>query len=315
MLAPVLEQLTKIFPNDVQIVYRPFPLDGHNKSLLAAQAAEAAGKQGKFWEMHDALFNEQSTWAEQQPDQFETWLVDQAKGLGLDVAEFQADLKSDEIVTKVAKAKQAAMDIPIPGTPFLLINGKPYEGPRDGESLKAIVNLTTLQARQYPECPPMTIDAKKLYTATIKTDQGDIIIRLFPDKAPMAVNSFVFLARQKWFDNTIFHRVIPGFIAQAGDPSGSGYGGPGYAFSTEITATSRFDRPGLVGMANAGPNSNGSQFFITYVAAPDLDGQYTIFGQVIEGLDIAKKLTPRDPGMGGALPEASKILTVTILEK
>ncbi|MGD0004545.1 MAG: peptidylprolyl isomerase [Anaerolineaceae bacterium] len=315
MLAPVLGQLTKTFPKDVQIVYRHFPLNGHDKSMLAAQAAEAAGKQGKFWEMHDAIFAGQDSWADYQPDQFGTWLVEQAKGLGLDTSEFETDLKSDEIVNKVTQAQADAMKIPIPGTPFLLINGTPYEGPRDAESLEAIVNLTTLQDRQYTECPPMTIDPKKLYTATIKTDIGDIVIQLFPDKAPVAVNSFVFLARQHWFDNTIFHRVIPGFIAQAGDPSGSGYGGPGYAFSNEITATSRFDKPGLVGMVNSGPNSNGSQFFIAFAPAPDLDGQYTIFGQVIQGLDVAEKLNPRDPGLAGALPEGSKILTVTILEK
>ena len=311
----MLGQLSKTFPKDVQIVYRHFPLQGHDKSMLAAQAAEAAGKQGKFWEMHDAIFAGQNTWAGYQSDQFDTWLVEQAKGLGLDTTKFATDLKSDEIVNKVKQAQADAMNIPIPGAPFLLINGKPYEGPRDAESLNAIVNLTTLQDRQYSECPPITIDAKKLYTATIKTDTGDIVIHLFPDKAPMAVNSFVFLAQHNWFDNTIFHRVIPGFIAQAGDPSGSGYGGPGYAFSNEITATSRFDKPGLVGMASAGPNSNGSQFFITFAPAPDLDGQYTIFGQVIQGLDIAEKLNARDPGLAGALPEASKILTITIVEK
>jgi cyclophilin family peptidyl-prolyl cis-trans isomerase len=315
MLAPVLGQLTKTFPQDVQIVYRHFPLDGHDKSMLASQAAEAAGKQGKFWEMYDAIFAGQDTWAAYQPDQFETWLVEQAKGLALDPAKFETDLKSDEIVKKVTQAQTDAMNIPIPGTPFILINGKPYEGPRDAESLTAIVNLTTLEERQFSECPPMTIDAKKLYTATIKTEAGDIVLQLFPDKAPMAVNSFVFLAQHGWFDNTIFHRVLPGFIAQAGDPSGSGYGGPGYAFSNEITATSHFEKPGLVGLANAGPNSNGSQFFITYAPAPDLDGQYTIFGQVIQGMDVAEKLKERDPGMGGPLPEASEILSITVTEK
>jgi len=315
MLAPVLGQLTKTFPQDVQIVYRHFPLQGHDKSLLAAQGAEAAGKQGKFWEMHDAIFAGQDTWADYQPDQFGSWLVEQAKGLGLDTTRFETDMKSDEIVKKVLQAQADAMKIPIPGTPFLLINGKPYEGPRDADSLAAIVNLTTLEARQYSECPAMTIDAKKLYTATLKTDVGDIVIQLFPDKAPMTVNSFVFLAQHGWFDNTIFHRVLPGYIAQAGDPTGSGYGGPGYAFSNEITATSRFDKPGLLAMANAGPNSNGSQFFITYAPAPDLDGQYTIFGQVIEGMDVAEQLKARDPSQGSPLPEASKILTVTITEK
>ena len=231
MLAPVLGQLTKTFPQDVQIVYRHFPLQGHDKSLLASQAAEAAGIQGKFWEMHDAIFAGQDTWAAYQPDQFGSWLVEQARGLELDVTKFEADMQSEAIVKKVTQAQAEAMKIPIPGTPFLLINGKPYEGPRDSESLAAIVNLTTLQARQFSECPEMTIDVKKMYTATIKTDAGDIVVQLFPDKAPITVNSFVFLAQHGWFDNNIFHRVVPGFVAQTGDPSGSGYGGPGYSFT------------------------------------------------------------------------------------
>ena len=315
MLAPVLGQLTKTFPQDVQIVYRHFPLQGHDKSMLASQAAEAAGIQGKFWQMHDAIFAGQDTWAAYQPDQFGSWLVEQARGLELDVTKFEKDMQSDAIVKKVTLAQDEAMKIPIPGTPFLLINGKPYEGPRDSESLAAIVNLTTLQARQFSECPEMTIDVKKMYTATIKTDAGDIVVQLFPDKAPITVNSFVFLAQHGWFDNNIFHRVVPGFVAQTGDPSGSGYGGPGYSFTNEITATSHFDKPGLVAMANSGPNSNGSQFFITYAPALDLDGQYTIFGQVFQGMDVAEKLKARDPSMGGPLAEASKILSITIVEK
>jgi protein-disulfide isomerase len=151
MLAPVLGQLTKTFPQDVQIVYRHFPLNGHDKSMLASQAAEAAGKQGKFWEMHDAIFAGQDTWAADQPDQFEAWLVEQAKGLALDTTRFVTDMHSAEIVKKVTQAQADAMQIPIPGTPFLLINGKPYEGPRDADSLTAIVNLTTLQERQFTD--------------------------------------------------------------------------------------------------------------------------------------------------------------------
>ena len=108
MLAPVLGQLTKTFPQDVQIVYRHFPLHGHDKTMLASQAAEAAGKQGKFWEMHDAIFAGQDTWAGYQPDQFETWLVEQAKGLALDTTQFETDLQSAEIVKKVTQAQAMA---------------------------------------------------------------------------------------------------------------------------------------------------------------------------------------------------------------
>jgi cyclophilin family peptidyl-prolyl cis-trans isomerase len=160
----------------------------------------------------------------------------------------------------------------------------------------------------------MVIDPQKQYTATLKTEKGDIVIQLFPDKAAMAVNSFVFLARQGWFNNVTFHRVIPNFVAQAGDPSGSGFGGPGYSFDNEIFDL-KFDKEGLVGMANSGPGTNGSQFFITFAPAPNLDGKYTIFGQVIEGMDVAKKLTPRDTAQTPNLPPGDKILSVEIKEK
>lgn len=311
----MLEQLAKDFPQDVRVVYRHFPLPGHDKSLLATQAAEAAGIQGKFWEMHDAIFAGQGTWTGMTLDQFEAWLKDQAKTLGLDEAKFATDLKSDALVQKATQATENGKKIQIPGTPFILINSRPYEGPRDYDNLTTIVKSIKLEDRMFKICPPMTIDLKKQYTATIKTDVGDVVVQLFADKAPMTVNSFIFLAKQGWYDNIIWHRVIAGFVAQSGDPSGSGFGGPGYAYSNEITADAHFDKAGVVGMANAGPNSNGSQFFITFAPTPDLDGQNTIFGQVIAGMDVLGKLTPRDPSAGSPLPEGSKIISVTITEK
>jgi len=154
------------------------------------------------------------------------------------------------------------------------------------------------------------------YTAaTFKTTQGDIVVELFAKQAPFAVNSFVFLAQNGWFDDIIWHRVMPGFVAQAGDPSGSGYGGPGYAFSNEVSPDLRFDAAGILGMANAGPDSNGSQFFITMAPQPALDGQYTVFGKVISGMDVVEKLTPRDPSAGGEHPAGDKILTISITEQ
>ncbi|HEX9091175.1 MAG TPA: peptidylprolyl isomerase [Anaerolineales bacterium] len=182
-------------------------------------------------------------------------------------------------------------------------------------NLAAVIRLTMLEEKQFTQCPTMTIDPTKQYAATLHTVKGDIVIELYADKAPIAVNSFIFLARNGWFDGVTFHRVIPGFVAQAGDPSGTGYGTPGYAFKTEISPDLTFDGPGVVGMANAGADSNGSQFFITYAAQPKLDGSYTIFGRVIQGMDVATNLTPRDPGTSGDLPPGDKILSVTIDEK
>jgi cyclophilin family peptidyl-prolyl cis-trans isomerase len=160
----------------------------------------------------------------------------------------------------------------------------------------------------------MTVDPTKDYTATIKTEKGEIVMKLFADKAPMAVNSFIFLARSGWFDDSPFHRVIPGFVAQGGDPSGSGMGGPGYYFGNEVNDL-KFDKPGMVGMANSGPDTNGSQFFIAFNQLPQLDGGYTIFAQVVEGLDVAGKLNERVPEEGKVSNKPDRIITVTIEEK
>src|SRR5688500_18633003 len=151
---------------------------------------------------------------------------------------------------------------------------------------------TTLQYSAYP---PMTIDAGKEYFALVKMANGDeFTIQLFPDKAPKTVNSFVFLAREGYFNGVTFHRVLEGFMAQGGDPTGTGSGGPGYQFENEDSDLT-FDKPGIVAMANAGRDTNGSQFFITFVPTPQLNGGYTIFGQVVEGMDIVNGITRRNP--------------------
>lgn len=171
----------------------------------------------------------------------------------------------------------------------------------------------------YAGPPPMSIDVTKAYTATIKTEKGDIVIRLRPDLAPQHVNNFVFLARQGFYDGLWFHRVIPGFIAQAGDPKGDTTGGPGYRLPHEITDTPH--KAGTVAMArlpdpfNPEQDSSGSQFYIVLEdsqQASDLDGKYTIFGEVVQGLDVARKLTPRDPG--DAYP-GDQITTIEITEE
>jgi cyclophilin family peptidyl-prolyl cis-trans isomerase/protein-disulfide isomerase len=313
-LAPVLEQLQKNHPDDIRVIFRYFPLPSHPLSIPSAEAAEAAGMQGKFWEMHNALFSNQGTWASMTSDQFNVWLDQQAQTLGLDKGKFEQDRKSKPVIDKVQAAQKHGIDIGIPGTPAVLLNGQFYQGPRDLTSLESILGLFQIKSRQFTYCPPMQIDTTRQYTATLKTDKGDVVIQLYPDKAPMAVNSFVFLAKQGWFNNVTFHRVIPGFVAQTGDPSGTGLGGPGYSFGDELKGL-KFDKEGLLGMANAGPGSNGSQFFITYAAQPNLDGKYTIFGQVIQGMEVVKKLTPRDPTQSTDLPPGDKVLAVQIQEK
>ena len=150
-------------------------------------------------------------------------------------------------------------------------------------------------SQQFSSPPPMSIDAERTYNATIKTDGGDIELRLHVEKAPNTVNNFVFLAREGFYDGVIFHRVINNFMAQTGDPTGTGTGGPGYKFEDEFHPELRHDGPGVLSMANAGPNTNGSQFFITHVATPHLDDKHSVFGKVIEGLDILLSIPARDP--------------------
>ena len=169
-------------------------------------------------------------------------------------------------------------------------------------------------ADQYATPPALAIDPAKSYVAVLETDKGTIRIKLLPDIAPQTVNSFVFLAREGYFDGVTFHRVLPGFVAQGGDPTGTGRGGPGYNLPDEFS-----DRPidkGVVAMANTGqPNSGGSQFFITYVRRADLDGKYTAFGEVIEGMDVAEKLTPRNPDQNPNAPPGDRMIKVTIEEQ
>ncbi len=173
---------------------------------------------------------------------------------------------------------------------------------------------TTGGHKTYSAEPPMTIDQNKKYFATIKMDIGDIKLELYPKDAPHAVNSFVFLSRDGYFDGVTFHRVLPGFVAQAGDPTGTGQGGPGYTLPDEVNSNKFLD--GTLGMAKtSAPNSGGSQWFIDYAPQPALDGKYTVFGQLVEGRDILDKITPRDPSKGGNLPPGTKINTIVIEEQ
>lgn len=152
-------------------------------------------------------------------------------------------------------------------------------------------------AKQYAAAPEMTIDPNKKYFATFEMEKGGMFqVELYPQKAPITVNSFVFLARDGFFDGVTFHRVLEGFMAQGGDPTGTGAGGPGYEFVNEDSDLT-FDKAGVVAMANAGRDTNGSQFFITFGPTPELNGGYTIFGQVTEGMEIVNAITRRDPNM------------------
>lgn len=166
--------------------------------------------------------------------------------------------------------------------------------------------------QKFDNPPEMVIDLAKTYSATIKTDKGDMVFDLFAARAPRTVNNFVFLSKEGYYDGVVFHRVIADFMAQTGDPTGTGRGGPGYQFGDEFHPDLRHDSPGVLSMANAGPNTNGSQFFITHVATPWLDGKHTVFGKLREGEDVLMSIPARDPSDPGA--PAVKMQTIEIQE-
>jgi peptidylprolyl isomerase/peptidyl-prolyl cis-trans isomerase B (cyclophilin B) len=159
----------------------------------------------------------------------------------------------------------------------------------------------------------MQIEPSRSYEAVFTTELGEFTVRLFSEQAPLTVNNFVFLARQGYYDHTTFHRVLPGFMAQGGDPTGTGAGGPGYSFEDEFHPDLQFDRPGLLAMANRGPDTNGGQFFITYAPTPHLNGLHSIFGEVIEGADVLDNLRERDPQANPDF-QGSALLSVEITE-
>jgi peptidyl-prolyl cis-trans isomerase B (cyclophilin B) len=158
-------------------------------------------------------------------------------------------------------------------------------------------------SKQYSAPPEMAIDTNKKYTATFNTSRGEIVCELFPKDAPKTVNNFVFLAKEKFYDGTVFHRVIADFMIQGGDPTGSGRGGPGYRFEDETKGNPNQHQVGTLSMANAGPNTNGSQFFITHVATNWLDGKHTVFGKVTKGQDVVN-----------AVQQGDQLVSVTVTE-
>ena len=149
--------------------------------------------------------------------------------------------------------------------------------------------------KRYTAPPAMQIDPDKTYVAHFTTSRGKFDVRLFAKEAPVTVNNFVFLAREGYFDGTTFHRVIKDFMVQGGDPTGTGTGGPGYRIPDEVHPDLRHNRPGILSMANAGPNTGGSQFFITHTATPWLDGRHAVFGEVVEGMETVTAIRERDP--------------------
>lgn len=317
----MLEQLVSNYPDQVQLIYRHFPLNIHNNAQKAAEAAEIAGAQGEFWLFHDALFADQGEWANLDEATFREFLIDMADDLGLDVAQFTADLDAGTYADYVNMSAQEAINLSLPGTPSVILDGQlltSNQVPIQQYGIwDAYVQIALLEERQYDSPPEMTINLETTYLARVEMESGEtFVIELLPQSAPQTVNSFVFLVQEGWFNGVTFHRVLPGFVAQTGDPSGTGAGSPGYTIPDEIDSSLSHREIGMVAMANSGaPNTNGSQWYITLGDASQLDGQYTIFGRVLEGMEVVEAITPRNPAENPELPPGDKIVTITIEEQ
>lgn len=324
---PAIQAIVETTPG-IRLIYRHLPLESiHDKAFLAAQAAEAAGAQGKFWEMHNLLFdhaiqgyiaqqNEQPTdeWVVASPEDVPAKFSEFAQELGLDVERFNKDLENGTYSDKVRAQMDVFGQLGLPfSTPTFIvgINGTYFKP--DISSYDELVYFLAVAKMQggtftlFDTPPEMAITPESSYQATLKTSQGDIVMDLSSETAPTHVNSFVFLAQQKWYDGSDFFYVRDNFVALTGDPSNTTYGYPGYYCDGEKEST--FDEPGTVGIL---PNG---QFFITLGPdAAQLDGQFTEIGHVVKGLDVLDKIAramPRDP----TAPTPDVLESVAITEK
>lgn len=300
------------FPDAFQIVFRHMPLPSiHDKAYISSLAADAAGAQGKFWEMYDLLYLNQQAWSGFTEEEFVDWVTQQAEVLELDIDAFTADMLDEDARAALEAQTEERLNQGIVYTPFVIVNGAIY---RDGNpNFMDLASIETYDG--YAECPPWVIDPEKSYTAVLDTNVGEVTVDLYPDQAPLTVNSFVFLAENGWFDDLYFFRVEEGFVAQAGDPINQGYLGPGYVFDDEISSTLSFDQAGVLGMAKSADNMNGSQFFITLDPATNLDGGFTIFGQVQEdSLATLDDFALRDPLTATDFDGTTQINSIEIIE-
>lgn len=314
-LAASLKQIRLTHPTDVRLIYLHAPQADRDKDYLAIQAVEAADLQGKFWEFHDLLFETQNEWSGVAPADFKTWATAKAASLGLDSSRFQADFDGETVASRLQQAIQFTADAKLDSPPRLFVNSTtPYTSLADFASLDMVVRMKALAGRQFSACPTVALNPQKQYIVTMHTSKGDVSLQLFPEKVPLAVNNFLFLIRSGWYDGITFYRVVIDQRVLSGDPSETGFGNPGYLFDTEIAPGLRFDQPGMLAMDNDGPGTNGSRFFITLAAAPQLNGQYTIFGQVLSGLEVLSSLTPRNPLPGVYLPPGDELINVTVVE-
>jgi cyclophilin family peptidyl-prolyl cis-trans isomerase/protein-disulfide isomerase len=315
-LSPILRELESLHPDDLRIVYRHFPIKlVHDKAGLAGEAAEAAGSQGHFWEMHDLLFERQQEWSNLSSSDFIGWLRSVSSELDLDTAQFMQDIESGRYMALLDEYFQTGMSYGLIGTPTIFINGKYLQLEPTLTLLEASIRLELLEPQRQSNYPAFTLSDGGTYLAYLELDTGQVVIQLYPESAPNAVNSFIYLAQSGWYNDNPIFQVVPGKFVESGDPSGTGFGDQGYHYDIETDPTLKFDKPGMVAMSSSGPNTNGSRFFISLSALPELDGTRTIFGRVIEGLDLLTQLEMRDPLEDLMTPPEATIHKITIEEQ
>ena len=226
---------------------------------LLLDAAEAAALENRYWEMNNLLYTRQSEWLDLSTDEFTSWLITQAGFLNISPAQWEASMANETVIARVDQTITDATSLQLSSTPVLFFNNILVKTSLDMDSLSVLVDYFLLPEKAYSTCPVITIDSSKTYTATFTTEKGAIVFELFNDIAPLSVNSFVTLARAGWYDGSAFFRVIPGFVAQGGDPSNSGLGTPGYGISAEVDPSLRFDAPGLLALNQNSDGLSGCQ--------------------------------------------------------
>jgi cyclophilin family peptidyl-prolyl cis-trans isomerase len=318
--------LEDTYGENIRVAYRHLPLISiHDKAIITAEGSEAAGAQGKFFEMHDLLFERQQEWFSLTEEEMETKLVEYAEELGLDTDRFAQELSDHVYRDKIMADYEEYSQYGPLATPTYVANNVFY--PHLGLHpvlVDVFVRLVTSPPDQYDEVPPEVIDPDKKYTATIRTSKGDIVIELFAEQAPTNVNSFAFLAQDGWYDDQAFFLVQPGSAAHSGDPTNAGIGlisgvglipgvsfaYPGYYCGDEISPDLAFDQAGMLTLYTPALGYNSSQFFITYAPLPDLTGHLTIIGHVVEGMDVLESLTPTQPGPDQPPPDIIETILI-----
>jgi cyclophilin family peptidyl-prolyl cis-trans isomerase len=318
-IAASMNQAVAAYPEDIRLIFRHYTSPTLS-ALMAARAVEAASRQGKFWQMHDLLFAEQAQWVGLDEEALFAFFSDQFEALEIDPDQFMVDYADPAIDDRISEDFLEASGSG-QSAPYLTVNGTvpPLYLTSIRDFFLWLDSLMIpygrhLQSRQFTECPPMTVDPAGTYTATLHTTQGDIVLALYPDLAPLTVNNFIFLAENDYYDNTPVYAVIENYLVRAGDPSGTGWGAPGFLFDLEISSQIGFDRPYMLAMQNSGPGTSNGQFFITLSPLSQLNGRNTIFGEVISGVEVLQALSPRNPDTDPLAPLNDEILDITIEE-